>query len=163
MDPFSDFINIGGWEEIKYSIMTSCWKSQSQFRSFGGKTEPLRHAMACFKSPPGCGMVTSFLFFPLLWLSVFLNVSAADMYCSCHNRSKQKKLLKKKGLAAVSAGNGLPGESWREHEQERHFLWLTRRCRPVRGLWEILWWQQDSGEFQLRPWSVGWSSEREFK
>lgn len=64
MDPFSDFINTGGWEEIKYSIMTSCWKSQSQFRSFEGNTEPLQHATACFKSPPGCGMVTSFLFFP---------------------------------------------------------------------------------------------------
>lgn len=49
-------------------------------------------------------------FFPF-WLSMFSNVSTVDMYCFCHNRIKQEKLLKKKGQTAVLAGKGLPGKS----------------------------------------------------
>lgn len=64
--------------------MTSCWKSQSWFRSLGGEVA------VCFMSSLEHGAVIRLLFFPSGYL--FSNVSTVDMCCSYPNRSKQGKL-----------------------------------------------------------------------
>lgn len=93
--------------------MTSCWKSQSWFRSLGGEVA------VCFMSSLEHGAVIRLLFFPSGYL--FSNVSTVDMCCSYPNRSKQGKLYTyicvciirnyQKGQIVVLTGNGLPGKS----------------------------------------------------
>lgn len=65
--------------------MTSCWKSQSWFRSLRGEIA------VCFFSSLQHGVVTRLLFFLLGYL--FSNVSIVDLCCSYPKKSKQGKII----------------------------------------------------------------------
>ena len=66
--------------------------------------------------------VTSFLFFPLFWLSVFSNVPTVDLCCFCHNRIKQVNYKKRKGRWL----------SWQERAHlENHGVKVHWRVLPV--------------------------------
>lgn len=125
--------------------MTSCWKSQSWFRSLGGKIA------VCFLSSLQHGVVTRLLFFLLGYL--FSNVSIVDLCRSYPKRSKQDKIIY---ICIVRRVRLLFWQEDRKWLTWKITMWacpgmvlpVTDQASPVWGRF-LLGAQQDSGGIPL--------------